>query len=99
MKTIHKLQLPLNMGQTVKYTLPFNARIISVGMQYGSLMVWYITDTAMGTKEQRTFHIIKTGDELPSGIERVNFIGTAQSDYDPDRSYFVVHLFEGELVN
>lgn len=97
MKTIHKIQLPLNMGQQIKYPLPFNSKILSCAFQHEHLCVWYITDTFIDWKEDRYFHIIETGDEIPSWIERVNFIGTAI--YHTHHSTYVAHVFEGQLVN
>lgn len=92
--------LPLKMGNHVKYSLPFNSKILSCGFIHGyiGLFVWYICDPEkeLEQREPRHFHLFKTGDPLPIGIERINFIGTAQNEHN--ESSFVIHLFEGEIV-
>ena len=93
MKTIWKFPLP-KVTPFVAW-LPEQAEILCVQTQGDSPCIWAIVDSD-ATKENRVFHIVGTGREVPPGAKQ--YIDTFQkppsSSEDADQTVYVFHLFE-----
>ena len=90
MKTVWKFEIGLTTIQELE--IPKEARILSLQRQGhrkdDKICMWCLVDTEAET-EKRTFFLLGTGEELPTGV-KYEFVGTIQ--------YFsgvpMVHLFE-----
>jgi hypothetical protein len=87
MRTIHKYEISEDTG---KVRMPRNADILCVQVQRGVPCVWAVVDDYLVT-EQRQFHVVGTGHEMPDGVGRSEYIGTWQETHDYD--HLVWHLF------
>lgn len=75
MKTIFKYELrPVDQQEVL---MPHGAKLRSVGVQSGRMMLWAEVDTEKPA-EARTIHIVGTGNPIPPLAAAVEFIGTVQ---------------------
>lgn len=72
MKTIYKYRIPFM--EVAKVDMPKDALIIRVDGLDGALWLWAIVDTD-NPIEERTFHLYKTGSEMPSNINLAFYHG------------------------
>lgn len=87
---IHKYQLNLSYQQKVK--MREGAKILSVGVQKGEVMVW-VEESLDAEYVHRHIYGVVTGQGLPA-FERKTYIGTVLLAEDT----FVFHLYDaGEL--
>ena len=89
-KIIYKYPLVVQDVQTIK--LPSNAEILSVQSQIVNtfrdreLVLWAIVNPQLDTEQERTIHIIGTGNPMPNKV--LKYLGTTQMNT------FVWHIFE-----
>jgi hypothetical protein len=72
MRAIYKYRLPFM--EVSKVTLPMNSKVIRVDGLEGALWLWAIVDTNEPLVE-RTFHLFKTGSEMPDDIDEYVYVG------------------------
>lgn len=72
MRAIYKYRLPFM--EVSKVTLPMNSKVIRVDGLEGALWLWAIVDTNEPLVE-RTFHLFKTGSEMPDDIDEYDYLG------------------------
>lgn len=65
MKVIYKYRLPFM--EVSKVIMPKDAQIIRIDGLDGALWIWAIVNTD-NELEERTFHLFKTGGEMPNNI-------------------------------
>ena len=83
MKVVYKYGLRPGL-QTLE--LPLGARILHVGDQYGSGMLWALVDPEQHVLEPRTLYVVGTGMHFDHHISA--HLGTFQA------GPFVIHVFE-----
>jgi len=89
-KIIYKYPLVIQDVQTIK--LPANAEILSVQSQIintfrdRELFLWAMVNPQLDTEQERTIHIIGTGNSMPNKV--LKYLGTTQMNT------FVWHIFE-----
>lgn len=71
----------------VDFELPERATFLSVQVQKGSIVLYFVVDESESGKESRRFRGIVTGGLIPDGLE---YLGTVQLDGGD----FVLHIFE-----
>ncbi len=92
MAKIFKYQLDLSKAEQqgeyalIDVEMPEAAKILSVGVQHGTICVWAEVDV-MADTETREFSVVGTGLEAP---EDDKFLGTVQL-HD---GHFVLHVYE-----
>lgn len=72
MKKIFKYRIPFMEVATVE--LPVDAKIIRIDGLDGALWLWAIVDTHYPIAP-RTFHLFKTGAQMPEDIDRYTYLG------------------------
>lgn len=72
MKKIFKYRLPFMEVSTID--MPTGAQVIRVDGLDGAIWVWAIVDLDSPV-ETRTFHLFKTGAEMPSDINQYVYLG------------------------
>jgi len=72
MKAIYKYRVPF-MEQS-KVVMHKGANIIRVDGLDGAIWLWAVVDTEQPLVE-RTFHLFKTGGQMPENIDEYNYIG------------------------
>lgn len=72
MKAIYKYRLPFM--EVSKVVMPKNSKIIRIDGLDGAIWIWAIVDTEEPLVE-RTFHLFKTGGEMPSDIDEYDYLG------------------------
>lgn len=72
MKVIYKYRLPFQ--EVSQVTLPQDATIIRIAGENGAIWIWAIVDTDLPL-EDRTFHLFKTGGQMPDDIHRYVYLG------------------------
>jgi hypothetical protein len=72
MKAIYKYRLPFM--EVCKVIMPHNSEIIRIDGLDGALWIWAIVDTEEELVE-RTFHLFKTGGEMPDDIGEYDYLG------------------------
>lgn len=72
MKAIYKYRLPFM--EVSKVVLPKDSKVIRIDGFDGAIWLWAIVDTEEPLVE-RTFHLFKTGGEMPDDIGRYMYIG------------------------
>lgn len=86
MKTIFKYPLELTDRQEVN--MPFDAKILTVQVQYGVPCIWAIVDTEIKHFHSRVFDIVGTGNPMRDCNHK--YLGTIQL-HD---GALVFHVFE-----
>lgn len=89
MKTIWKYELD---PKSLKIKMPKNAKILSVGEQYGNICLWAEVDpTPVLEKKDRIFEVFGTGHKIyeDMGVER-KFIGTVKFE----NGALMFHVYE-----
>lgn len=66
--------------------MPYDARVLSVGVQRGKVCVWALVDPDM-PKVLHPFVIVPTGEQMP---DHGRFLGTVML-----RGFLVFHVFDG----
>ena len=88
MKTIWKHQLDYKTGaQTVP--MPEGALFLTAQLQLGFPVLWFEVETTK-EKEERLFHLIKTGEEIPGNCKY--YRGTIQL-----HGQYVLHVYEEDV--
>ena len=82
-KKIWKYHIPDH--ETLKLLLPYGARPIKVGMQYGKVVIWIEFDTSVQENIGREFAAFATGDVIPYNTVHIDTI------FD---SGYVWHVYE-----
>lgn len=72
MKAIYKYRIPFQ--EVAKVTLPEGSTIIRIEGLDGAIWCWAIVDTN-NPLEERTFHLFKTGGEMPDNIHEATYLG------------------------
>lgn len=72
MKTIYKYVIPFM--EVAKITLPIGAQIIRIDGVEGQLYMWAVVDP-LAPIESRTFHLFKTGADMPDDINSYIYHG------------------------
>jgi hypothetical protein len=72
MKAIFKYRVPIM--EVSKIDLPEGADIVRVDGVDGAIWMWAVVDTE-APLETRTFHLFKTGGEMPDDISKYKYIG------------------------
>lgn len=72
MKAIYKYRVPFM--EQAKVTMHKGANIIRVDGLDGAIWLWAVVDTEQPLVE-RTFHLFKTGGQMPENIDEYNYIG------------------------
>lgn len=72
MRAIFKYRLPFMEVSKVK--MPKGSNIIRIDGLDGAIWIWAIVDTEQPEVE-RTFHLFKTGGEMPEDIDEYNYLG------------------------
>lgn len=72
MKVIYKYRLPFM--EKSKVVMHKDANIIRIDGLDGAIWLWAIVDTEEPLVE-RTFHLFKTGGEMPDNIEEYRYLG------------------------
>lgn len=88
MKKIYKF--PLNITDSQKISIDWDAKLLSVQMQENALTLWALVRTTNGTG-YKTIRIFGTEHEIPDGLH-LSYIGTVQDSYGG-----VWHVFEETL--
>ncbi len=83
-KTVHKIELMDKLGRQFEPIIPRDAAGLHVGMQNGSLMLWYETSTAAPEAPSK-FAVFGTGHNIPA---HSRYIGSCQD------GSFVWHVYE-----
>ena len=92
MRTVHKYGLLRSVRPVMEQVIPMPqlAEILTVEIvdaAYGpQINLYALVDTEM-PMEEKTFHIIGTGEELPQNVGSVSYIGTIS------RNHQVFHVF------
>jgi len=84
---VHKYKLK-DHGWT-QLMMPWNAKVLKVGNQCGSLMLWALVHEDSDTHEMRVFRSVMTGESFHPSKEK--YIDTVLFN----NGGFVVHVFEG----
>lgn len=92
MKSIYKYSIPENKMDLFSLSLPTNAEILAVQIQYDLPCIWAVVEIK-DEVETRWFKVIGTGHKHKE-IEADKYIGTFQLL----NGAFVGHLFETSLV-
>lgn len=74
-------------GLAIPLQIPVGATFVNCDMQGGDLQLWYQIDTEAAT-ETRTFYVLATGVEIPTGL---TYVGTIQ------QFPFVWHVYEAVM--
>ena len=74
--------------------LPKDAKILSVGVQSGSIMLWALVDSDEMSLEFRNIIILGTGFHIPDEYKDAKFIGTVFMN--KGLKQLVWHVFEKE---
>lgn len=72
MNTIHKYRVPFM--EVSEVVMPKDAQIIRVDGLDGAIWMWAVVDTEQPL-EKRTFHLFKTGGEMPTDIHKYVYRG------------------------
>lgn len=72
MKAIYKYRLPFM--EVSKVTMPKGAQIVRIDGMDGAIWIWAQVDTNKELVE-RTFHLFKTGGEMPDNINDAVYLG------------------------
>ena len=88
MMTIWKFELKPDRGEVVEMLMPRWSRILSVGGQHGTIMVWALVDSDTELVPF-IFHVFGTGHKVSSDSLNKPFLGTVF--LDP----LVFHVFGG----
>ncbi len=103
MRRIYKYHLKTTYEQIIKvpiltsgyYILDFQNQILKLDVQHGELCMWCIVDVSQegfGTPTitlDRKIFIVGTGNDIPAGLTKENYIGT----YQLDNGDFIGHVF------
>lgn len=87
MKTIWKYEIP-DKGMS-EVSMPKKHTILNAQQQYGRIKIWAIVDDMDSDVEKTTFHLIGTGEKLPTNV-KLKYIATFQTFAGSQ----VHHLFE-----
>lgn len=86
MRRIHKYYLTVQ-DEPQQIELPKQAKVLAVGEQYGTTIVWVEFDTKFeDERTMRTFQVVGTGWDFEEGAE---YCGTVQM-----KTGFVWHIYE-----
>lgn len=89
MKTIWKF--PLNVADEQVVSMPRDAIVLDVQVQYGIPCIWALVElNEPFFEETRKFRTIGTGSEVPDDIDEHTYVGT----YQLVGGKFVGHVFE-----
>lgn len=92
MKVIYKYRLPFM--EVSKVIMPKDARIIRADGLDGALWLWAIVDTD-NPIEERTFHLYKTGSEMPVNIDKAIYHGCGSIFIQMELCLYVFEFYEG----
>ncbi len=70
-------KFPLDITETQDVRMPRGAKILSVQMQRGKLVLWAVVDPDKAIQE-RTFHVFGTGHDFPDWLSVEQHVGTVQ---------------------
>jgi hypothetical protein len=80
------LKFPIPVGDRVRVQMRPDARIVHVGMQGETPVMWAETKPPVSL-DVRTFNVFVTGEAIPAGW---SYVGTAETSGFP----FVAHIYE-----
>lgn len=87
----YTLQPPLQPGAVSVVEMPRDARVLSVGAQGSSMVLWAVVDSTQPMVKRR-FTVLPTGAEY-TGVSMARFVGTVQFQSGAERG-LVFHVFE-----
>ena len=74
MLSVYKYQVPIR--DYFNLTLPLNAEVLHVDIQYNEMQLWALVDPNTGPGEIRRFRLVGTGHEITEKQKNLKYINT-----------------------